>query len=433
MAREGMARAAAPLLALLALAACTEVRDATLADSAGIDTTSAPPPPAAVQAGPRDVVAIQIATLADSGAAERMRDSLERAGWTAFVRVVRQQDTLPPFRVRVLPTARTEYARLVATGFVAGGTPVALVPDVAVPATPGVTLQPVNRGARDDAVRLRWAASPDRSALLVVEDVRRDGGEPAPDGFVYVADEGGVVVQRDSVWDVTLSPNWRRLAYGRAYVISAEGRDSVSIRGWADAAARTTIQIHLLRAGAFRMSRTREVWGVAQPVVESTHPDSLRDQSLVRMVSTQVPIVGGWRVRWTRDGRILAVGTAPRGVTEGAPVARWLGVDPRSGLFERDLSSGSLHTLSWTEGPTVTAKTGPDARPRRIDIAGGSVESRDGWIVVRGTLTGGRPVVVGPGTALTATRSGQFVVALVPVPGAREGRPSLQALVYRIR
>ena len=89
--------------------------------------------------------------------------------------------------------------------------------------------------------------------------------------------------------------------------------------------------------------------------------------------------------------------------------------------------------LAWTAGPTVTAKTEPDGRPRRIEIAGGSVESRDGWIVVRGTLTGGRPVVVGPGTALTATRSGQFVVALVPVPGARERQPSVQPLVYRIR
>jgi len=280
-------------------------------------------------------------------------------------------------------------------------------------------------------VRLRWATSPDRAALLVVEDVRREGGVPTPDGFVYVADAGGVVVQRDSVWDVTLSPDWRRLAYGRAYVISAEGRDSLSVSGWASAAARTTLQMPLLRQGAFRVSEEPAVWGVAQPVVESTHPDSLRDQSLVRMVSTQVPIVGGWRVRWTRDGRRLAVGIAPPRPTEGGGVARWMGVDPKTGLLEGDLGAGSLHDLSWTEGPTVTVETRLGGG-RPVEIAGGRVEGRDGWVVVRGAATNGRTVVVGPGVPLAATRSGQFVVALTPVVGAREGRPTVQPLVYRV-
>jgi hypothetical protein len=306
-----------------------------------------------------------------------------------------------------------------------------MVADVAVPVTPGVTLLPTNRGSRGDEVRLRWAQSPGRDALLVVEDVRREDGVPAPDAFAYVADAGGVVVQRDSVWDVTLSPDWRRLAYGRAYVISAEGRDSLSVSGWADAAARTTLQMHVLRQQAFRVSDEPAIWGVAQPVVESTHPDSLRDESLVRMVSTQVPIVGGWRVRWTRDGRTLAVGVAPRRPTEDAGAARWMGVEPRTGLFGGDLAAGSLHTLSWTTGPTVTVGT-TLAGGRRVELASGSVESRDGWVVVRGPATGGRPVVVGPGVPLAATRSGQFVLALAPVVGAREGRPTVQPLLYRV-
>lgn len=420
------------LAAAAAAAACTPLEDATIADTAAAADTR-PDSDAVARAGPRDVFAVQVALLADSAAAVRLRDSLAAAGWSAYVRTVRQMDTLPPFRVRVMPTARLEMARLVAAGFAALGAQSTLVNDVMVPASPGVSLLPVNRAARGDAVRLRWAGSGDRAALLVVEDVSVASGEPAPDAFLYAGERGPVVVQRDSVWDVTLSPDWGRLAYGRAYVVSAEGRDSLSIRGWADVSSRTNIQIPVIRQGAFRISREHPIFAIAQPVVESTHPDSLRDQSLIRIVSTQVPILGGWRVRWTRDGRTLGVGLPPRPpVRDDSPSPSYLGVDPESGLFNRELSAAGLHSTTWTSGPSITVDTRLDHTARRLEITGGAVESRNGWIVVRGDITGGAPVVLGPGTALAATRGGQFVLALTPVPGAREGRPRVQGLVYRV-
>ena len=424
-------RRAALLAALLAASGCREVRDATLEDSAAArDSASS----GEVQVGPREVVTVQIAAFADSAVAERMRDSLERVGWTALTRVVRQQDTLPPYRVRVMPTPRGELARLVATGFLAAGARPMLVPEVALPVSPSITLQPVNRATRDAGVRLRWVHSPDRSALLVVEDVGRRDGAPAPDGFAYVDDATGVMVQRDSVWDVAPSPSWRRLAYGKAYVISAVGRDSLSIAGWVDASARTTIQIHLLREGAFRYEGQRPVFGVSQPVVESTHPDSLRDQSLTRVVSTQLPFVGGWRIRWTPDGELLGVGIAPRrAVADDSPPARWLAVQPGTGLFEREVAAGSLRSVAWTMGPRVDSTTTLAGHGRRLEITGGAVEARDGWVVVRGAVTGGQPVVLGPGAPLATTRSGRFVLALVPAVGAREGAPTVEPMIYRLR
>lgn len=435
-ARRALAALAATTLAALAVggaAACRPLEDATIADTASAPDSLPAPDTAAATAGPRDVFAVQVAVHADSAAAERLRDSLAAAGWTAYVRTVRQMDTLPPFRVRVMPTARLELARLVAAGFAAQGRPVALVPDVALPSSPPVTAVPVSRMRGAGVSRLRWTTSGDRSRLLVVEDVEVASGDPAPDAFVYAADEGAVVVQRDSVWDVTVTPDWGRLAYGRAYVVSSEGRDSLSIRGWADVSARTNIQIHVIREGAFRVSRELQHFAVAQPVVESTHPDSLRDQSLVRIVSTQVPIVGGWRVRWTRDARKLAVGMPPRPpARDDAPSPTWLGVDPNTGLFDRELGRAGLYDPAWTSGPVPGPATRPDATPRRIAIDGGAVESGDGWIVVRGTVTDGARVVVGPGTVLTATRSGRFIVALVPVPGQEPGQVGSRATLYRV-
>ena len=47
-------------------------------------------------------------------------------------------------------------------------------------------------------------------------------------------------------------------------------------------------------------------------------------------------------------------------------------------------------------------------------------------------LTGGRPVVLGPGTLLATTRTGAFVAALAPALRARPEDPLVQVVVYRL-
>jgi hypothetical protein len=79
--------------------------------------------------------------------------------------------------------------------------------------------------------------------------------------------------------------------------------------------------------------------------------------------------------------------------------------------------------VPWVEGPTVDISVAPDTSRKAIPIEDGGVESRGGWIRARGRL-------IGPGTLLAATRSGRFIVALVPNPAAKEYEAKEYLAVY---
>lgn len=417
---------------LLGTAACGESgADVAARDSAAL----AEPERAVSDTAPRrrEVVVVQLGAFTDSVGALQLRDSLAVAGWEAYVRRV-AGDSLPPWRVRAAPTRELATAQLVAAGLARRGVTVALVSDSAVLRRPTIFAERVNRGTAGAIARVRWMAGPGRRALLVVEDAAAVENEPLPDGFLYAA-EGGVVVQRDSVWDVAPSPDWSRLAYGSAFIIRASGRDSVGVREWAAVAGRTNLGINAVRRGAFRVSSMNELFGFAQPVVQPVAADSLDASRLLDQVRRPAPMAGGWRLRWTADGRTVAVGIAPeRGARDDSPAVRWLSMDADGYLLRGPLSPGrGLVTPAWTRGPVLdpSARSAGDGA-RRLEVDGGWAESRDGWVSLQGAITGGQRLAVGPGTLLAASRSGELLVVLAPDPTAREGDHPVRALVYRL-
>lgn len=435
--RRAIAIAAAA--AALVLAACDEPREAPQLVGSGRDGPSVGARPGAElpdvplprgDGGPRQVGMVQVAAFADSAAARRLRDSLVAAGWRANVRAV-PADTLPPWRVRVMPTTDPLLLQSVAAAWRAAGSPALVVGDTASPRSPAVRVHPVNGGARGASGTVRWRLSPDRRALIVVEDPAAAGGLPLPDGFLYAAEGRAGVVQRDSVWDVAPDPAWRQVAFGRAFLVRVEGRDAVSATPWLAIAARTNMNPSAIRRGAFEIGTDGTLQGFAQPVIEPLGADSA-ERSLRRAVSDPVPMAGGWGVRWSDDADVLAVGRAPARVTadDAAPV-RWVAVDARARLSLGDVPSYvRLTRPAWTSGPAY----GPQTRAAgevRLPIEGGEVRSANGWITVRGAPSGGAERVIGPGTALAATAGGRFVAALVPAPGA-EGQPSVRVVVYEL-
>lgn len=379
----------------------------------------------------REVMAVQVAALPDSLSALRLRDSLAAAGWQVHVRRG-GGDSLPPWRVRVAPTREPAMAQLMAAGLVQRGWKAVVVSDSVVLTPPAVQALRANDGTAGAIGRARWLASPDRRALLLVEDASAVENEPLPDGFIYVAD-GGAVIQRDSVWDVAPSPDWRRLAYGSAYLISVKGRDSVTVRQWAVVAGRTNLDVNVIRRGAFPISSMNYGYAFAQPVVEPTHPDSQGNSRLLDQVRRPVPVSGGWRLRWTADGRTLAVGLSPaEHARDDSPPTGWLAVDADDYLLRGPLPEGSAPATEWQAGPVLDSSVPLPLERRRAAVAGGWVESEGGWVVMRSTRTGGARRVLGPGVLLGATRSGQFVAVVAPDPAAPKGEPPNRALVYRV-
>jgi hypothetical protein len=381
----------------------------------------------------RSVFAAEIAAFADSAVAHHYGDSLVADGWDVLLRRV-TGDTLPQWRVRVMPTQDRDLALAVVAGFSSLRRYVQLVRDVAPLPQTRALVRRVNGGSHGERATVRWTQSADRSALLVVEDPVGPGNDPLPDGFLVASERTGTLIQRDSVWDVAPDPDWERVAFGQAFLIPASGRDSLSARGWFITMSRMNLQdVNAVQRASFLASTRRSVFGVSQPVVESLDPDPERS-ALLHATMAPIPMFGGWRVRWIGDGRTLAVGMAPeQGITDDAAPRRWMILDPVARLVRGELrATGTLRQLEWTEGPVIDIATRYAPAARRIAIDGGSVESRDGWIRLTSSRTGGEPVVLGPGTLLAATRGGDFVAALAPALQARPEDPRVQAVVYRL-
>jgi hypothetical protein len=85
---------------------------------------------------------------------------------------------------------------------------------------------------------VRWVLSPARRSIVVVEDPVSVEADALPDGFLYGSEATGAIVQMDSVWDVAPSPDWTRIAYGRAFVARAGEGDTVPETEWVRLEAR---------------------------------------------------------------------------------------------------------------------------------------------------------------------------------------------------
>jgi hypothetical protein len=267
-----------------------------------------------------------------------------------------------------------------------------------------------------------------------------------PNGFLYAHETTSGIVQLDSVWDVSPSPNWTRLAFGRAYVLNARERDTMPPEEWRriegklpeDVAERDFSTLRRrLESHAFPASGMALMLGLG--LTQVIWVDSLGPG---RVPAPMGPThsLHGWRVRWTPTGDTLGVGASPRMIQDDAAPARWVLVRPRRWARYTDTlgvttDSTRFAPVAWIAGPTIELASPVDLTARReVAIEGGIVESRDGSIRLTKRGPTGRPEVhlVGRGLALAATASGRFIAALVPRTGAKVGEMAAYPVVYHV-
>ena len=393
--------AVAVLAAALLASACRGERSAPGGAEQGSPGPSCGPGDvgAAAPPSPHLVASVQLGAFGDSSRAAALRDSLVRQGWVAYVHSARG-DTgraaggAAPWRVRIAPTVSVDLAQRIAFNLRQLGREAVVVRDTVVSEMPTRAVVSVSAGSRGMTARVRWARSRDRCSLLVVHDPVAVENDPLPNVFVFVSEWGPIVLRRDSVWDVAPDPEWERIAFSRAYVVSAGGRDSLSAAEWQSLARRTGASVEAVRSAAFPTSGMALAYGVAQPAVldvrragagatDSAGPPA-QDQTVeaptygaalaalpatggqgtregtregtrapgagVRGETTQddsasrpggagsglvtehtLPTLGGWRIGWSRDGRALALGGAPPATSDDAPSTEWQLVDPATG------------------------------------------------------------------------------------------------------
>ena len=369
------------------------------------------------------VTAVQIASFADEGAARSMIDSLDRAGWTTSLRpgeVNRER----VWRVQIAPTASPDLAARIAYALSQAGRRPIVVKDSARLAA-DVQVFAVNRGTHGMAARTRWIVARDRRSLIIVEDPVGVEAEAIPNGFIFASDRGSVMVQRDSVWDVAPAPDWRRIAYGKAYVLPAAEGEVVLESTWRRVADAVQLPLDSVRQNAFMTSGMVPAYGFAQPVVLDVSARAAG--ASMERGGTTLPIAGGWRVRWVDNGDLLAIGAKPLRVQDDTPSLEWLSVDPQTGAVQGPVMESALDPLSWVEGPVIDISVPLDLRETRsLAIDGGTLESRGGWVQLNGRI-------IGPGLVVAATRSGEFIAALAPRADARMYESTVEPVVYRTR
>lgn len=379
-------------------------------------------------AGVRTGALIRVTFAADSAAAAAFADSLAREGWDA--EAARRATGDSGWAVRVIAPGDADLAKLVEHSLRQSGFQPVFLGRRSSRGTFGVGVTPVNSGSHGMAAQVRWILSDDRRAVLVVEDPRAVENDPVPNGFVFAV-EGNPPVQRDSVWDAAPAPDWRRVAYARAYTTNAGETDSIPPSEWHRLAGSVGLMESIVRKNVFTTSGMVTAYGVARPFIVS--PGAAADTSATAV--TGLPIAEGWRVAWTRDGSRLALGAPPDVIADDSPASRWRLVDPVTGEARGFTDTTSLARHQWIQGPNLDVSTAVDMRQRRAFRAGDvDIESEDGWIRVYGH-DGARvraPHIVGPGIALTATANGQFIVAIAPDPATASYEPPNALVVYHI-
>jgi len=282
----------------------------------------------------------------------------------------------------------------------------------------------VNRGTHGMSARTRWALAPDRSAMIVVEDPVAVEAEAIPNGFIFVTDAGGAMLRQDSVWDVMPSPDWTRVAFGKAFILNAVDGEKVPDATWTRVAGAVKLPIDSVRRNAFMTSGMVPAYGFAQPMVMDV--SGAATDASIRESARTLPIAGGWRIRWTSDGQMLAIGAKPERVQDDSPSPSWIAVDRETGVVRGPVEPSNLDEIEWVEGPVIDISVAIDlAETRSLAIAKGTLESRGGWIRLDGRI-------IGPGQAVAATRSGRFIAALAPRSDAKEYEATVEPVVYRV-
>lgn len=299
----------------------------------------------------------------------------------------------------------------------------------------------VNRGTAGMSERTSWLFSPDGKTVLVVADPSGTEAEPVPNGFFFGDETTGFQVQMDSVWDVAVSPDWKSIAFGRAYAF-ADGTGATDPVYLSDLARRTSIDTAALRAASFASSGMSSSRSIAQVgiirVPTDPHSATAGDSASPKMF----PLARGWRVRWTSDGALIALGNSPTRALDAEPSESWTALDPKTGEFHGSLPSASkIVEPKMFSGPVLHTGSGPDmnsAPPIKATRDGREVmiTSERGVITVTakaaGDTTAAVPYVVGPGVALAATAGGKFIIAVAPRSKVAQGESPVELVVYRV-
>src|SRR5690606_8607242 len=234
------------------------------------------------------------------------------------------------------------------------------------PAPPGVVSRiPVNEGQRGMIARARWLLPPDGSAILVVEDWSSIENEPFFDGVLFASEESGLVVRIDSVWDALPSPDWSRIAFGAATIIRGGEQDEVPADSFRAVAARLGVSVEEARAAAFPASGMAAMAGLSQLGIVEPATGTPR----------MLPLLAGWRVRWSSDGTRLFAGRGPRRSDDDDPPTRWVSADPTTGAVTGSVEPDPALAPAWEQGPTIDMSVNPDTGRVEIVVERGSVIS----------------------------------------------------------
>ena len=191
------------------------------------------------------------------------------------------------------------------------------------------------------ASHVRWAISPDSSSILAVVDPAGVENEAIPNGFFYGSESSNFQARMDSVWDVAPSPDWKTIAFSRAYVLNPGEADSIPPEMWQLVARRTGMDTTTVRTGSFASSGMSMARAIAQPGTITVPADVRAAGASESAVPKMYPIALGWRVRWTSDGSAVALGNSPARVQDDEPSATWASLDPKSGSFHSTLPEGA--------------------------------------------------------------------------------------------
>jgi hypothetical protein len=302
--------------------------------------------------------------------------------------------------------------------------------DAWTPAAVGAATFVVNRATRGMTSRIRWILAPDSSAIVVMDDPAAVENDAIPNGILFATERTGRVFRMDSVWSAAPSPDWRRLAIGRAVVLGGGESQSIPPARWEAPAARLrallgphpALTADSLRVRSFSVSGMGVVEGAAITLVADV-------ASGAEVAPLSFVALDGWRVRWSCGGADLFVGGRPSRVQDDSPSADERRV-PATGASPT--SAAASPGPAWTDGPTLDIST-PVARGRvaPLVVRGRVIEERAGRIVVR-SASSETARDVGPGVPLAATRGGHFVLAIAPRTDARPYESPDHAVVYRV-
>ena len=328
------------------------------------------------------------------------------------------------------------FVLLALTACVANNDPKETTADTVSSSSSIVTVTPVNRGTHGLRERLLWLFSPDRKAVLVVADPISIEADALPNAFFFGDETRAFQVQVDSIWDVAVSPDWKWIGFGRAYTV-LHGEGPVTDNFVAVSRA-TSIDTATLRTSMFPTSGMVTHYSIAQPGVIRIPDDPRRAASVDSAAPRLFPVARGWRVRWTTDGKILALGNNPRGVGDDEPSKTWSALDPTSGSVHTSLPANTqLSEPAFTKGPEL----GDTQTPVNMNATAPITVERGGKKYTiqseRGVITlveagGTAPKVIGAGVALAATAGGRYVIALAPKTSTRPGDPAIEPVVYTV-